>query len=38
MPTAPTVDHIIPLARGGSHTWDNVQLAHHLCNSLKGDR
>ncbi len=38
MPTAPTVDHIIPLARGGTHTWSNVQLAHHLCNSKKSDR
>lgn len=35
MPYAPTVDHIIPLARAGTHTWDNVQLAHSLCNSLK---
>ncbi|NBW32055.1 MAG: hypothetical protein EBR48_05390 [bacterium] len=38
MPTAPTVDHIIPLARGGSHTWVNVQLACLACNSSKGDR
>lgn len=38
MPTAPTVDHIIPLAKGGSHTWANVQLACIACNSLKGDR
>ena len=35
MPLAPTVDHIIPLARAGTHTWDNVQLAHWSCNSLK---
>jgi 5-methylcytosine-specific restriction endonuclease McrA len=34
---APTIDHIIPLARGGSHTMDNVQTAHFLCNMLKGD-
>ena len=33
----PSVDHIIPLAKGGTHTWDNVQLAHFLCNSLKSD-
>lgn len=38
MPLAPTVDHIVPLARGGTHTWDNVQLAHALCNSRKSDR
>ncbi|MBQ3979964.1 MAG: HNH endonuclease, partial [Lachnospiraceae bacterium] len=34
----PTVDHIIPLSRGGSHTWDNVQLAHMMCNAGKCDR
>lgn len=32
----PTVDHIIPISLGGSHTWDNVQLAHMICNSKKG--
>jgi len=37
MPNAPTVDHIIPLAKGGTHTWDNVQLAHWSCNGDKGD-
>lgn len=31
----PTLDHINPLKNGGSHTWDNVQLAHHFCNSKK---
>lgn len=37
LPNAPTVDHIIPLAKGGTHTWDNVQLAHWSCNSTKSD-
>lgn len=36
-PCYPTIDHIVPFARGGAHTWDNVQLAHHYCNSLKSD-
>ncbi len=36
-PTHPTIDHIIPLSRGGSHTWGNVQLACHECNSKKGN-
>ena len=36
-PTYPTIDHIIPMAKGGGHTWDNVQIAHALCNSKKGD-
>ena len=30
------IDHIIPLARGGSHTQDNLQLAHAHCNISKG--
>ncbi|QDM56277.1 HNH endonuclease [Gordonia phage SweatNTears] len=35
---SPSLDHIIPLSRGGTHTWDNVQLAHLGCNSSKGGR
>lgn len=34
----PTLDHIIPLSKGGTHTWDNVQLAHMSCNAGKCDR
>lgn len=33
----PSVDHIIPLAKGGLHSWDNVQLAHRRCNWEKSD-
>jgi 5-methylcytosine-specific restriction endonuclease McrA len=33
-----SVDHILPISRGGHHTWDNVQLAHLTCNKRKGDR
>lgn len=36
-PNYPSIDHIIPIARGGMHAWDNVKLAHHLCNSKKCD-
>lgn len=35
-PKSVTLDHIIPLAKGGTHTWDNVQCAHFMCNCLKG--
>ena len=34
----PTLDHIIPLSKGGTHTWDNVQLAHMHCNAGKCNR
>jgi len=37
-PADATLDHIIPLSRGGPHTRANVQLAHRRCNSRKGAR
>lgn len=37
-PDGPTVDHIVPLSRGGWDGWDNVQLAHRRCNVAKGNR
>jgi 5-methylcytosine-specific restriction endonuclease McrA len=36
-PHAPTIDHVLPLAKGGLHTMANVQAAHFICNSLKSD-
>lgn len=33
----PSIEHVIPIAKGGTHTWDNVKLAHHHCNSIKSD-
>lgn len=35
-PKRATLDHIIPFARGGAHTEDNLQCACWLCNSRKG--
>lgn len=32
-----TLDHIVPLAKGGSHTAVNVVPACHACNSAKSD-
>lgn len=32
----PSIDHVIPLSRGGEHSWKNVKLAHRLCNTMKG--
>jgi hypothetical protein len=36
-PWSPTVDHRVPMCRGGGHIWTNVQLAHRICNSYKRD-
>ena len=33
----PSIDHVIPLSKGGEHSWSNVKLAHRICNSIKGD-
>lgn len=32
------VDHIVPLAKGGDHSWSNVAAAHFGCNAGKRDR
>lgn len=37
-PLYPSIDHIIPMDKGGGHVWGNVQVAHIICNSHKGDR
>ena len=35
---ATTIDHIIPKAQGGPHTWENVIAACQPCNHRKADR
>lgn len=35
---SPTIDHIVPLAKGGSHELSNLQWAHMACNAGKGAR
>lgn len=35
---SPTLDHVIPLAKGGSHVLGNVALAHARCNMSKKDK
>jgi len=33
-----SVDHIIPLSRGGTHEQSNLQWTHLICNMRKGNR
>ncbi len=33
----PSIDHIVPISRGGLHSWGNVRLAHFRCNVQKSD-
>jgi 5-methylcytosine-specific restriction endonuclease McrA len=33
-----TLDHLIPKARGGRSTWDNLTTACSRCNAQKGDQ
>ncbi len=33
----PSIDHVVPLAKGGAHEWSNIKLAHRICNSIKSD-
>jgi endogenous inhibitor of DNA gyrase (YacG/DUF329 family) len=36
-PYSASLDHIIPLAKGGTHEPKNVRLVHFICNSIKSD-
>ena len=33
----PSIDHVKPLAKGGTHTWNNIRLACRRCNWSKSD-
>jgi 5-methylcytosine-specific restriction endonuclease McrA len=35
---AESIDHVVPRAKGGSHTWENVVAACRACNTAKRDR
>jgi 5-methylcytosine-specific restriction endonuclease McrA len=37
-PMSATIDHIVPISKGGQHESHNLQLAHSRCNISKGNR
>ena len=37
-PGKASLEHVRPIIKGGTHTWDNVKLSHLKCNLRKGDR
>ena len=32
-----TLDHVVPVSRGGTSELENLVLAHQFCNSVRGD-
>ena len=36
-PDAPELDHVVPLAKGGEHSYANTQCACRQCNGMKSD-
>lgn len=37
-PFRATLEHILPISRGGGHTWQNAALACHACNTSKNNK
>ena len=37
-PASPSLDHIVPLSKGGTHTHQNLQWTHLVCNLRKGSK
>lgn len=37
-PDSPSLDHVVPISRGGTHTLDNVAFVHLVCNHRKNAR
>lgn len=37
-PDSPSIDHVVPMSKGGPHVRSNVQTAHLGCNVRKGNR
>lgn len=34
----PSIEHVIPISKGGTDDWNNIRLAHRICNTLKGNK
>ena len=37
-PLRASLDHVVPISRGGTHTYANTQAAHLQCNVRKNNR
>lgn len=37
-PMSPTIEHLTPISRGGTHNLDNIDFSHRTCNTKKGPR
>lgn len=37
-PNYPSIDHVVPVSKGGTHTWANIKLACRRCNTIKRDQ
>jgi 5-methylcytosine-specific restriction endonuclease McrA len=35
-PWMPSFDHVVPISQGGLDSWDNLRLAHLICNVRRG--
>ena len=31
----PSIDHVVPICEGGEDSWENVRLAHRICNTKR---
>ena len=37
-PKSPSLDHVVPICKGGGHTPENIKAAHLQCNQSKGGK